>query len=378
MIRTEGSLTRSELEEHLTALVGFETVTGGEKDFTEAFQYIKDNLHPSAQVEMVGDPQAPVLLASNSETKTPDICFLVHVDVVPGRPDQFSLKIEGDVAYGRGVSDMKYSIVMGMALLRDLIDSDSNLSFQLAVTSDEERGGFKGAAFLANEYGLAPKLLIVPDGGDDFVLIDRSKAVSQLQVSATGESAHSSRPWGGQSALEPLVELAHQLLQRYAQNNTGQEWAPTLNIGILQSGKSITTVPAEGKMTLDFRYPGEFASDSFLNEVRELAAQISDRLSVVETAAGVPTLVDLTHQAIVLFRSILEESIGREMTVSGGLGSSDVRHFNNRGQGSPFIMTKPEGGDIHGEAEYINLESVMLYYQILLQFLREYEDLQSA
>ncbi len=43
------------------------------------------------------------------------------------------------------------------------------------MTTDEETGGFQGAAYLANQYKFQPKILIVPDGGDDFIFINKAK-----------------------------------------------------------------------------------------------------------------------------------------------------------------------------------------------------------
>ena len=43
------------------------------------------------------------------------------------------------------------------------------------ITTDEEVGGFEGAKFLVEKVKFSPKALIVPDGGDNLVFVDKAK-----------------------------------------------------------------------------------------------------------------------------------------------------------------------------------------------------------
>lgn len=355
----------------LEKLVSFPTLTGQPEGFQEAMSFIREQIDPRAHVTLLPNNNEPILLASNKPTKTPDVCYLVHVDVVAAQPHQFSVQIKDGVAYGRGVSDMKYSIPVGYALLNELIKADSDLAFMLAITSDEERGGFKGAGYLADDYQLSPQLLIIPDGGDNFVVINKSKGVCHLRIGMQGRPAHSSRPWLGENALVPIVKLANQLLGEYEDANNNEGWHTTMNIGKLEGGASINQVAAEARLDLDFRFPPEHDSvDSLSEKITTLAHEIDPRLKVEIMATGIAPFTDLTHPALQLFIQTLSQKLGRDIETEGGYGSHDGRHFNK--YSIPFIMTKPEGGDIHGDNEYINIDSVLLFYEVLLHFLNIY------
>src|ERR1700690_3821297 len=68
----------------------------------------------------------PVLVAevgARSE-QTPCIVLHGHLDVVPGRPEQFQPRIEGDRLIGRGAYDMKGGLAAMMCVLRDVADQD--------------------------------------------------------------------------------------------------------------------------------------------------------------------------------------------------------------------------------------------------------------
>src|SRR6476646_6750484 len=67
----------------------------------------------------------PVLIAevggdSASPGTTPCVVFHGHLDVVPGRPEQFEPRVEGDRLIGRGAYDMKGGLAAMMCALKDL------------------------------------------------------------------------------------------------------------------------------------------------------------------------------------------------------------------------------------------------------------------
>jgi succinyl-diaminopimelate desuccinylase len=352
----------------MAALISCETVQGNEAAFEKALAFINSRIDSRAIVKTIGEGDAKVFLAGNTSSKNPDVCFLAHVDVVAGSPAQFSLLQKDDVIYGRGVSDMKFSIPIGLELLNSVIESESELSYVLAITRDEERGGFKGAKSLADDYKLRPKLLIVPDGGDNFVLINKSKGVCQLRITAKGKPAHSSRPWLGENALSTLIQLGNQLVGEYEERNSREGWHTTMNVGKVSGGDNPNQVVPEAEMLLDFRFPPEEDSVTGIKErVSLLAKGCSPNLSVEILAQGESTLVAENHPAILAFSRYFEEVMNRKLTISGGYGSTDARHFNK--YGIPFIMIKPEGGDIHGDEEWIRVSSCLLLFELFKRFL---------
>lgn len=81
------------------------------------------------------------LWVSVKGTNKPRYSYMVHMDVVYGEEDQFVMKLEGGKAVGRGTSDMKFSIPIGIALINKAFNK---MNFDLIITTDEEIGGFDG------------------------------------------------------------------------------------------------------------------------------------------------------------------------------------------------------------------------------------------
>lgn len=347
----------------LANLISLKTVTSDIKTNQKGLAYIKTLINSKANIEEISNQKQPLLIASNSRTKQPQYAYLVHLDVVPGNKKQFELKQEGDRLIGRGTSDMKFSIPLGVALLNELLNQNSSLNFSLVITTDEETGGFLGSAYLADEYKLRPKTLIVPDGGGPDKFINKSKGVCQLTITAKGKSAHSSRPWKGKNALSPLVKLATKLSKRYEANNSQQSWKTTMNLGQLNGGQATNQVCSKAQLKIDFRYPETNSQENILEEVTCLANEIDPEIIVKLGATGLPTFTNEKLSEVKTFINNLENATGKTIKIKGECGASDARHFAP--YDIPILMAKPEGGAIHADGEWLSLNSTMKFYQAL-------------
>lgn len=363
------NLKKEQYIKDLTKLVSFQTLTQNIKENIKALDFIQSKINSGAVIKRIKAGGREVLIASNINTKKPDVCFLVHVDVVSGKPEQFSLKLKNNIAYGRGVSDMKFSIPIGYNLLNKLLENKSKLTFSFVVTTDEETGGFQGAAYLVKQYKYRPRVLIVPDGGDDFIFINKAKGVCALRIDSIGKPAHSSRIWDGKNALEPLIKLSSEILRRYENNNKKESMKTTVNIGLMQGGVSVNQVCPQAFTTLDFRFPATTTFDKIFQEIKQLARKIDPALKVSIYSIGAPTSVDVKNPTVKLFLKYLERTIGRAIEIKPTYGASDARHFASLN--IPVLMIKPIGGDIHGDNENIDIDSCIKFYNGILAFLND-------
>ena len=365
------NLTKKQFINDLTKLVSFKTLTSDLTENVKALDFIESKINKKAIIKRIKNNNTEILIASNNDTKKPDVCYLVHADVVTGKPEQFKMEIKNNSAYGRGVSDMKFSIPIGYTLLNDLVETKSNLSFALVVTIDEETGGFQGAAYLAKEYKLKPKVFIVPDGGDNFIFINKAKGVCALKIDSIGKPAHSSRIWDGKNALDPLIKLCNEVLRRYEKNNKKESMKTTVNIGKMQGGISANQVCPEAFCILDFRFPETTKFQTIFDEISILAKKIDTSLKISTYSIGVPTSVDKNNQIVKMFIKNMENSIGRKIEIKPTYGASDARNFADID--TLVLMIKPNGGDIHGDSENIDIDSCLTFYDGTSNFLKELE-----
>jgi len=360
-------MTKSQFIKQLTQLISFPTLSTDLEANLLLFDYLKTLIDPQAKIKIIVNGNAAILIASYQDDLDPDIAYLVHSDVVAARDDQFKMRVDDDHLIGRGTSDMKYSIPVGVALLNELIEKKSELSFALVVTSDEEIGGFEGADYLAKKADFRPTAMIVPDGGNNFDFIEKSKGVCQLLIEAKGIPAHASTPWEGENALVKLVKLSSLLLEKFEKNNQKQAWVTTMNISQIEGGKSTNQVCSFASMKLDFRFPETETKEGIRGVVEALAKTIDPKIEISYLSTGLPTKTNTKLAIVKKFIKSFESEIDREVRIQAGFGASDARHFADLK--IPILMIKPDGGDIHGDHEWISLAAIMKFYQGLRKFL---------
>lgn len=353
----------------LTKLVSFETVTGNVAENSKALDYVESLLNPKAIVKRIRNNQAEILTAGNALTDSPDISYLVHMDVVNAKPEQFKLTSKEDKVFGRGVSDMKFSIPLGIELLNGLIRDKSDISFTLAITTDEETGGPDGCNYLAEQLKFRPKCLIIPDGGDNLTFVNKAKGVCWIDVNSKGSPAHASRPWMGKNALDSLILLGNELIKIYGKNSLEENWETTMNIGQIQGGISVNQVCPEAVMKLDFRYPESDSIQNITQRVGALAKKISPNLKVTLASSTLPTFTDTGLPVVKNFIKAMEKAYGKKIVICPTYGASDASHFAK--YNIPVLMMKPMGGEIHSADEWIGVDSCLKFFDGLKNFLEK-------
>src|SRR5215218_1782060 len=111
-----------------STLEGMQTAAGFVKGWLEA-----------RDVEVTGTIHngRPVLAATVGPAEAPTVVLHGHLDVVPGRPEQFTPRVDGDRLYGRGAYDMKGGLAAMMLAVHD-VASSQRVRVHFLCVSDEE------------------------------------------------------------------------------------------------------------------------------------------------------------------------------------------------------------------------------------------------
>ena len=327
LLQTNSNETRYFIKQ-LKELVKIKSLADNPQGNKEVIDYIESILPKNAKKIRNERNGVYTLIAGNNNLKKPDIAYLAHADVVSGSPEQFSLKLNGDKLIGRGVSDMKYAIPIGIALLEKVITEKLNINFVLVITTDEEVGGANGIQFLSANKEFKPKIVIVPDWGDNFVFTNKSKGVAMIQIDSVGKKAHASEIWKGKDANRSLCELATKLLQKYGKNNMKKTWETTMNIGVMQGGIASNQVCDSAFMKLDFRFPEARSATEIFREVKEVAKKIDLKLSIKLMVSASPTQTDINSPCRQVTGQVAQSKSAplRTMQKTQGLDQRSQRH----------------------------------------------------
>jgi len=233
-------------------------------------------------------PGRPNLVArlDGADADAPALGFTGHVDVVPlgelpWRRDPFAGECQGDRLFGRGSADMKGGVAAMVAAARQLARERRRAGLELVLTAGEETGcagarrivetpgslGRVGALVVGEPTGLQPK--------------QGHRGVVWLRLRFKGRTAHASMPEAGDNAVlkaaRAAVLLAAHDFGGVAHPGLGR---PTLNIGRLEGGLNLNSVPDGALLGIDVRpIPGQTGA-SIRRELEELLPEAEIELLV--------------------------------------------------------------------------------------------------
>ncbi len=295
----------------------------------------------------------------------PKLLWFGHTDVVPGSDDQFSLRVDGDRAYGRGVKDMKGADLTFLIAYKEACESGSIPPISVLLTSDEEVGGHTPGELLDQKIlGSAP-VAFTPDTGEADGIVTELKGALWAKLTATGTSGHAAMPWKSDNPVPRLMDAVRQLTSRFSIEG---DWQVTVTPTQLFGSDAFNRIPGEASCVLDVRFPPEIwktPSDA----LSALSALMPKDCRIAEVEHGDCVYCDPEHPMVLLMQRIGTAVTGVSVPVLREHGSSDARFFTARG--IPAFLYGPVGGDLHGAKEWVSIASLEQHVEINRRLLKE-------
>ncbi len=356
-------------EKILKQLVKFKTLSLDQKTNLLALKWIVNGLkHLPLKFKFINHKGFNSLIIFTKRQKTPKLALAGHLDVVDGSAKIFRPKVIGSKLFGRGVFDMKYAIACYIAMLLELGKKLSGLDLALLITTDEELGGKNGSKAVIKN-GFKPKFCFLPDGGKDWVLQESAKGAMQVLITAKGVSGHGSRPWTGINAIDELYKFIQHLKKELADKNQNKKTVRgiTLNLGSLNGGNDANKIPDSAQAKIDIRFNFPETPKSINSKIKTICKKYP-KVGYKILTAGEAYKVDKKHPVYKNFVSLVEAALGKKASFLSSPGSSDARYFLNNN--IPTALIRPIGGGHHTEKEFIDLNSLRLFYKLLCEFVR--------
>lgn len=298
----------------------------------------------------------------------PDILMCGHIDVVDHLDgDMYRSKIEEGRIVGPGAGDMKGAVAIMLELFRTIHGERAGASFGLVITSDEEIGSEHGMRYLLEDVGLRCKQAIIPDGGSLNQITVEEKGVLHLELSGCGQSAHAARPWLVRNVLQDLLHVLGEIRAYFAgfyPKETGRDdehWFPTCSVtNVKTTNDAINCIPDDASAILDIRFPPPHTIESVMEEINK---RLKDGITVRVIMEAESTRLNPDPLFVEMTKGVTGEDVGL-VKVSGG---SDARFFYQ--QGIPVNLSRPRVGNLHAEGEWIEIDSMLKYYQICYEYI---------
>jgi succinyl-diaminopimelate desuccinylase len=327
------------------ALVDIESVSGNEKALADAVEEALRAL-PHLTVERDGD----TVIARTSQGRAERVVIAGHLDTVPINGNLPS-RVEGDRLYGCGTGDMKAGVAVQLKLATlPETNRDVTYFFYECEEVEEARNGLKRIGVTRPELLAAEfAVLMEPSGG---LVEGGCQGTIRVEVTASGERAHSARSWMGSNAIHNAGAVLD-ILRAYEPSRPvvdGLEFHEGLNAVYISGGVAGNVIPDECVVTVNYRFAPDKSLGDAEKHLREVFGGYDVR--VVDGAPGARP--GLTHPAAEAFVAAVSVP-GEEPRAK--FGWTDVARFSELGV--PAVNFGPgEPSLSHTRDEYVEIPRV--------------------
>ena len=217
-----------EIARFLSELIKVDT-TNPPGNETEAAKLVRDKLGELGvdSVLVESEPgRGNVIARVRGEEEGPTLLLLSHLDVVPAKPEEWSVDpfsgvIRDGEVWGRGALDCKGPLAVELYVFADIVSrGDFKGTIVFAATADEERGGVKGVGWLVeNRPELIRADYVINEGGGFEIPAEKSlftvqtaeKGVYWFKLKLKGEPGHASIPGAGRNAVVGAAEAVKRI-----------------------------------------------------------------------------------------------------------------------------------------------------------------------
>lgn len=288
----------------------------------------------------------------------PRILLIGHMDTVfdPGTAAERPFRIDGDRAFGPGVTDMKAGLLAGLHAVEALHEAGTRPAITFVANPDEEIGSPFSTPIIRE---LAPghdAVLVLECARANGDIVSARKGIADYELTLTGRAAHAGvEPEKGRSAI---LEAAHQVLGLHALN--GRWPTVTVNAGVIRGGTRPNVVAQRCELQIDLRAATTDAFDTAASEIERLAETptVTGVHAELRRIAGHPPMEKTPASARLVDAAVaIAAELGFDLADAATGGASDAN--TTAALGIPTLDgLGPVGGDDHSVDEWLDVRSI--------------------
>ena len=285
----------------------------------------------------------------------PGILVLSHLDTVHpmGFIERLPFKIDGDVAFGPGIYDMKGGAYLAYHAFRQICaeGARSPLGVTQLFVSDEEIGSPTSRALIEAEGRKAKYVLVTEPARDGGKIVTGRKGVARFEVFIKGVPAHAgAKPEDGRSAIR---ELANVIQTLGALNDPTR--GISVNVGVVRGGTKPNVIAEDAYAEVDLRVPKITDADEIVPKILGLKSR-TEGVSVTVTGELNRPPYEKGNAGAALFEHArtLASEIGFELVDVSTGGGSDGNFTAPHTATLDGLGVDGKGAHTHYEQMYIS------------------------
>ena len=319
-----------------------------------------------AEVELRPDPQGrfgdTVIGTFHGTAHGARALLIGHMDTVfdPGTAAQRPFRIDSDIAYGPGVTDMKSGLLAGLYALKAIVGEFDGLPFErltFVANPDEEVGSPTSSAHIREAAAEADVCLVLECARANGDIVSARKGILDTRLTVHGRAAHSGvEPEKGRSAVLEAARLVREL------HGLNGRWpGVTVNVGVIRGGTRPNVVAERCDLEVDVRSTNAEGLAAVEAAIRDAAAatEIPDTTVEMNLAVAWAPMEKLERSGrLVEHAQAVAAQLGFEVRDASTGGASDAN--TTSGMGVPTLDgLGPIGGNDHSPAEYLEVDSIV-------------------
>lgn len=281
------------------------------------------------------------------------VLFVGHHDTVfpKGTVARRGFSVDGDIARGPGIFDMKAGIIQAIYGLSEIRE---RAHVEMLISSDEEIGSYTSRALIeARAVATGNVLVLEPSGNDDALKIAR-KGVGTFTVDIVGRASHAGLE--PEKGINALMELAAQVqaIAAIAKPEVGTTVTPT----VATAGTTENVVPAAARIIVDTRINLPEEKQRVENAFAALTPTVDGAALTVRGSINRPPMHESAATALYAVAQRVAPEVGitdlRGIAVGGGSDGNFTAAI-----GVPTLDGLGAcGGGAHADTEYIKVSKL--------------------
>ncbi|HUI85343.1 MAG TPA: M20/M25/M40 family metallo-hydrolase [Candidatus Binatia bacterium] len=193
-------------------------------------------------------------IRAGADPDAPFIALSAHIDTVFPAGTPIAVRHDAGNLYGPGISDNSSGIVALLAVAGALdaakVANSAPILF-IADVGEEGEGDLRGMRHIYQQprWSATIASLVVIDGAGTDTIIAEGLGSRRYEVTVRGHGGHS---WSDFGVANPIVALAR-IIDRFARTPVPVSPKTTFNIGIVNGGTSVNSIPELATMRVDTR-----------------------------------------------------------------------------------------------------------------------------
>jgi acetylornithine deacetylase/succinyl-diaminopimelate desuccinylase-like protein len=293
------------------------------------------------------------------DEESPVVGMSAHLDTVFPSGTALGAREEGNRLYGPGISDNAAGVVAMLAIIFALKEAEllpaTNIVF-IGNVGEEGEGNLRGMRHIFGDERWAEAInsLLVIDGAGCDTYVTEALGSRRFEITFRGPGGHS---WSDFGTPNPIVLLARALAQ-FSQAEVPESPRTTFNIGVIQGGTSVNSIPESASARVDLRSAAMEELHKLEGRLREAVKSAAQGVNEQKISVEMQTIGDRPAATLSSDARILQviRAVDAHLRIKSipRLASTDANIPLSLGKEAITIGSGGDGGGAHTLREWFD------------------------